>query len=48
VNQGGGIILSLVATRYQLGFDFHAGFEMAPFRASTPQGACESAMNLAA
>src|SRR5882672_2514871 len=44
----GGIILSLVATRYQLGFDFHAGSVIAPFRASRPQGTCASAMNPAA
>src|SRR5262252_6369574 len=44
---GGGIILSLLATRYQLGLDFHAGVVTAPFSASTPHGTCESAMNLA-
>ena len=33
-----GIILSSVTTRYQLGFDFHAGLVIAPIRASTPQG----------
>src|SRR2546422_10192614 len=44
----GGIILSSVETRYQLGFVFHAGSATAPFRASTPHGTCESAMNDAA
>src|SRR3989441_10913541 len=43
----GGIILSSVATRYQLGFAFHAGSLIAPLRASTPHGSCESAMNAA-
>src|SRR5438132_4071892 len=42
-----GIILSSVATRYQLGLVFHAGSLMVPLRASTPQGTCESAMNSA-
>src|SRR5262245_46215729 len=41
----GGIILSSVATRYQLGFDLHAGSVTAPFSASRPHGTCESAMN---
>src|SRR5258706_11651524 len=40
----GGIILSSVATRYQLGLVFHAGWDTAPSRASTPHGTCESAM----
>src|SRR5437899_8525588 len=44
----GGIILSSVDTRYQLGFDFHAGSLTAPFRASRPHATCESAMNAAA
>src|SRR6185436_1416554 len=43
----GGIILSSVATRYQLGFVFHAGSLTAPLSASTPHGTCESAMNAA-
>src|SRR6185369_1977983 len=43
----GGIILSSVVTRYQLGFVFHAGSVIAPPRASTPHGTCESAMNAA-
>jgi hypothetical protein len=34
----GGIILSSVATRYQLGFDFQAGSLTAPSSASTPHG----------
>jgi len=37
----GGIILSSVETRYQLGFVFHAGWLMEPLRASTPHGTCE-------
>src|SRR5215471_3646390 len=41
----GGIILSSVETRYQLGFVLHAGSVTAPLRASTPHGTCESAMN---
>src|SRR5258705_9211845 len=44
---GGGIILSLVATRYQLGFVRHAGTVTAPARAATPHGTCASAMNAA-
>src|SRR5437773_12557799 len=44
----GGIILSSVETRYQLGFVFHAGSGSAPLRASRPHGTCESAMNDAA
>src|SRR5687768_17036515 len=44
---GCGIILSSVATRYQLGFDLHAGSLMAPLSAPTPHGVCESAMNWA-
>src|SRR4030081_427342 len=44
---GGGIILSSVATRYQLGLVFHAGSLIAPPSASTPHGTWESAMNAA-
>src|SRR2546430_17293651 len=44
---GGGIILSSVAIKYQLGLFFHAGTLIEPLRASTPQGTCESAMNSA-
>src|SRR5205807_962498 len=44
---GGGIILSSVATRYQLGFVFHAGSSIAPLSAATAHGTCESAMNAA-
>src|SRR6266436_6061792 len=44
---GGGIILSSVVTKYQLGFAFHAGSLITPPRASTPHGSCESAMNAA-
>src|SRR2546425_11893782 len=43
----GGIIRSSVTTRYQLGLVFHAGSVMAPARASTPPGTCDSAMNAA-
>src|SRR4029079_2157737 len=43
----GGIIRSLVATRYQLGFDRHAGCVMAPLNASRPQGTCASGLNSA-
>src|SRR5215813_14064947 len=43
----GGIIKSSVATKYQLGFDLHAGSVTAPPAASRPQGTCESAMNAA-
>src|ERR1700740_1077761 len=43
----GGIILSSVTTRYQLGLVLHAGSLIAPPRASTPQGTWESAMNAA-
>ena len=42
-----GIILSSVATKYQLGLVFHAGLLIAPLSASTPHGTCESAMNSA-
>src|SRR5437588_866475 len=41
----GGIILSSVETRYQLGLDFQAGWLTAPANALTPQGTWESAMN---
>src|SRR6266853_409523 len=44
----GGIILSSVETRYQLGFFFQAGSLILPPSASTPHGTCESAMNAAA
>src|SRR4029450_2632208 len=41
----GGIILSSVATRYQLGFVLHAGWLMVPLSASTPHGTWEWGMN---
>src|SRR3979411_277373 len=44
---GGGIILSSVDTRYQLGLVFQAGSGIVPDSASTPQGTCELAMNAA-
>jgi hypothetical protein len=44
----GGIILSSVETRYQLGFVLHAGSLTAPLSASSPHGTCESAMKAAA
>src|SRR4029077_18054615 len=44
---GGGIIRSSVATKYQLGLVFHAGWLITPPSASTPHGTCESAMNAA-
>src|SRR5215831_20082708 len=44
----GGIILSSVDTRYQLGFVLHAGTDTTPLSASRPHGTCESAMNAAA
>src|SRR5258705_6672501 len=44
----GGIILSSVETRYQLGFVLQAGSVTAPLRASRPHGTCESAMKAAA
>src|SRR5204863_10037453 len=43
----GGIILSSVAIRYQLGLAFHARSLILPPRASTPHGTWESAMNAA-
>ena len=39
--------MSSVATRYQLGLDFHAGSVIVPPRASRPHGTWESAMNAA-
>jgi DNA-binding transcriptional LysR family regulator len=44
---GTGIILSSVATRYQLGLLFHAGTVTSPLRASRPQGTCALAMKSA-
>ena len=41
----GGIILSSVVMRNQLGLVLHAGWVMAPPSASTPHGTWESAMN---
>src|SRR5213080_2754940 len=43
----GGIILSSVVTRYQLGLILHAGSLIAPLRAPRPHGTWESAMNAA-
>src|SRR4029434_278939 len=43
----GGIILSSVATRYQVGLLLHAGSVTAPLSAATPQGTWEFAMNSA-
>src|SRR6267143_1765475 len=43
----GGIILSSVAIRYQLGLALHAGSRIVPLRAATPHGTWESAMNAA-
>src|SRR5712671_3345274 len=43
----GGIILSSVVTRYQLGFVLHAGSLIAPLMAPMPHGTWESAMNAA-
>src|ERR1700754_2589887 len=43
----GGIILSSVATRYQLGLAFHAGAVTSPASASTPQGTWALARNAA-
>src|SRR5258708_27358620 len=42
----GGIILSSVATTYQLFFVFHAAFVRLEPNAATPTGTCESAINL--
>src|ERR1700688_1890126 len=41
----GGIILSSVVTRYQLGLVLHAGSLIAPLMAPTPHGTWESAIN---
>src|SRR6202030_4513914 len=41
----GGIILSSVVTRYQLGLVFHAGSLIAPLIAPRPHGTWESAIN---
>src|SRR6476619_5384771 len=43
----GGIILSSVVTRYQLGLVFQAGSLMVPLSASSPHGTWESAMKAA-
>src|SRR3989442_3361968 len=43
----GGIILSSVAIRYQLGLALHAGSLILALRAATPHGTWESAMNAA-
>src|ERR1700739_911965 len=43
----GGIILSSVVTKYQLGFVLHAGWLIAPLMAPMPHGTWESAMNAA-
>src|SRR5207253_11238195 len=43
----GGIILSSVAIKYQLGLAFHAGSLILPLSAATPHGTWESAMNAA-
>src|SRR5712691_13432980 len=43
----GGIILSSVTTKYQLGFAFHAGALISSLGAATFHGTCESAMNAA-
>src|SRR2546426_9134938 len=43
----GGIPLSSVAMRYQLGLALHAGSLILPLRAATPHGTWESAMNAA-
>src|SRR5881296_650236 len=45
---GGGIILSSVATKYQLGLVFQAGSVIVPASAPMPHGTCEAAMNAAA
>src|SRR5438309_8034753 len=44
---GGGIILSSVETRYQLGLVLQAGSVIVPASASTPHGTWELAMNVA-
>jgi hypothetical protein len=43
----GGIILSSVEIKYQLGFIFHAGSLIVPLSASRPHGTWESAINRA-
>src|SRR2546422_8357665 len=43
----GGIILSSLAIKYQLGLVFHAGSLIVPLSASMPHGTWESAMNAA-
>src|SRR5260370_26980006 len=43
----GGIILSSVVTRYQLGLVLHAGSLIAPLMAPMPHGTWESAINAA-
>src|SRR6266403_1893639 len=43
----GGIILSSVVTRYQLGLVLHAGSLIAPLMAPRPHGTWESAINAA-
>src|SRR5258705_11964104 len=43
----GGIILSSVVSRYQLGLVLHAGSLIAPLMAPMPHGTWESAMNAA-
>jgi hypothetical protein len=43
----GGILLSSVATRYQLGLVLHAGSLIAPLKRATPHGTWESAQNAA-
>src|ERR1700738_992838 len=44
----GGIILSSLLTKYQLGFVFHAASLILPSSACAPHGTCESAMKAAA
>src|SRR5437879_13476433 len=44
----GGIILSSVETKYQLGFVLQAGSLIAPLSASTPPGTWDSAMQAVA
>src|SRR5467141_427365 len=44
---GGGIILSSVETKYQLGLVLQAGWVIVPASASTPHGTWELAMNVA-
>src|SRR4030095_4797913 len=43
----GGILLSSVAIRYQLGLVLHAGSLIAPLKHATPHGTWESAQNAA-